>query len=227
MRGGEAETVALEAWALRPAPEERERPRLIRPSDAAGVEESGVQSPVGARNAQRFRRGNLVHALLAQLPDIEPALRRAAAERYLATQRVAPDDAAALIAETFAVMDGREFAAAFSPSARAEIAIVADLPEIAEGARVSGRIDRLAVTETEVLAVDFKTNRPPPARIEDVPRLYVTQMALYRAALAKIFPKKRIVCALVWTDGPSLMQLDNKLLDVELGRIGARLDPAS
>jgi ATP-dependent helicase/nuclease subunit A len=222
-RGDEAETIPLEAWASRPAPEERERPRLIRPSDAAGVEETGVHSPVGARNAERFRRGNLVHALLAQLPDIAPALRRAAAQRYLAAQHVAPEDADALIAETFAVMDGGEFAAAFSPGARAEVAIVADLPEIAEGARVSGRIDRLAVTDTEVLAVDFKTNRPPPARVEDVPRLYVTQMALYRAALSKIFPKKRIVCALVWTDGPSLMPLEETILDTELTNIGDRI----
>ncbi len=105
------------------------------------------------------------------------------------------------------------------------MAIVADLPEIAEGARISGRIERLAVTEDEVLAVDFKTNRPPPARVEDVPHIYVTQMALYRAALAKIFPKRRIACALVWTDGPSLMRLDDSLLDVELTHIGTRLDP--
>jgi ATP-dependent helicase/nuclease subunit A len=224
-RGDAKETLALEAWARRPAPEERERPRLIRPSDAAGAEETAVQSPVGAKNAARFRRGNLVHALLAQLPDIDPAERYAAAARYLAAQQIAADEAEGLIAETFAVMDGHEFAAAFSRGSRAEVAIVADLPEIAEGARISGRIDRLAVTDAEVLAVDFKTNRPPPARVENVPHIYVTQMALYRAALAKIFPKRRIACALVWTDGPSLMRLENSLLNVELARIGTRLDP--
>ena len=213
--------VPLEDWARRPPPEERERPRLIRPSDAAGIEELAVQSPVSAR--KRFRRGNLVHALLAQLPELEPARRRIAAERYLAAQDVTPEDAAALIAETLVVMEHPDFAAAFAPGGRAEVAIVADLPEIAEGARISGRIDRLAVMDDEILAIDFKTNRPPPTRVEDVPRLYVTQMALYRAALAKIFPKKRIACALVWTDGPSLMRLDDRLLDVELGRIGARI----
>jgi ATP-dependent helicase/nuclease subunit A len=211
----------LADWARRPPPKERERPRLIRPSEAAGVEETAVQSPVAART--RFRRGNLVHALLAQLPDIEPARRRAAAERYLAAQRVAPEDIAALVGETFAVMESPHFAEAFAPTARAEVAIVADLPEIAEGARISGRIDRLAVTEAQILAVDFKTNRPPPARVEDVPHIYVTQMALYRAALAKIFPKKRVACALVWTDGPSLMRLDETILDKELTNIGDRM----
>jgi ATP-dependent helicase/nuclease subunit A len=218
-----AAQVTLPSWIGSDAPIERERPRLIRPSDAAGVDESAVQSPVGVQRAERFRRGNLVHALLARLPDMEPSGRHAAALRYLAAQGVAADAAAALIAETLAVIEGGEFAAAFSPGARAEVAIVADLPRIAEGARVNGRIDRLAVSEKEILAVDFKTNRPPPTRVEDVPTLYITQMTLYRAALMEIFPGRRVACALVWTDGPSLMRLEEALLDAELARISARL----
>jgi ATP-dependent helicase/nuclease subunit A len=210
-------------WAHKPVPVERETPRLIRPSEAAGVEEPGVLSPVGARNAQRFRRGNLVHALLAHLPEIAPTLRRDTAFAFLAARDVAPVEASALVAETLAVIDDPAFAAAFAAGARAEIAIVAELPELGEGARVSGRIDRLAVTQTEILAVDFKTNRPPPSRAADVPKLYVAQMALYRAALAKIFPGRRIACALVWTEGPSLMMLDEAVLEAETRTIGARL----
>jgi ATP-dependent helicase/nuclease subunit A len=118
-----------------------------------------------------------------------------------------------------------DFAAAFTPDARAEIAIVADLPELGKDARVSGRLDRLAVEKDSVLAVDFKTNRPAPERADEVPQLYLTQMALYRAALAKIFPDRRITCALVWTQVPSLMALPQALLDAETARIRARLDP--
>jgi ATP-dependent helicase/nuclease subunit A len=151
-------------------------------------------------------------------------LRRASAEKYLRTQNVPPSDIESLIAETLGVIDHEIFAPAFATGSRAELAIVADLPDIAEGARVSGRIDRLAVTDSEVLAVDFKTNRPPPARIENVPKLYIAQMALYRAALSKIFPGKAVGCALVWTDGPSLMRLENTLLDREIARMRARLD---
>jgi len=53
----------------------------------------------------------------------------------------------------------------------------------------------------------------------------MSQMALYRAALAKVFPGKRIACALVWTDGPMLMPLPDADLEAEMGPIGARLDP--
>lgn len=213
----------LDAWAQTPAPAERERPRLIRPSEAAGVEEPGVLSPVGTRSAARFRRGNLVHALLAHLPEIAPEKRRDAAAAFLAARDIPNDESRALIAETLAIIDEPAFAAAFAPAARAEVAIVADLPELGEGARVSGRLDRLAVSETEVLAVDFKTNRPPPARVEDVPKLYIAQMALYRAALAKIFPGRPIACALVWTDGPSLMRLNDALLAAEALRLPHQL----
>ncbi len=213
---------AREAWMGRDVTPERERPRLIRPSDAAEGDEPAVNSPKGAARASRFRRGNLVHALLAKLPDVEPLRRRALAEKYLAAQGLARADALPLIDETLAVIQHPEFAPAFSAAARAEVAIVADLPEIAEGARVNGRIDRLAVNDTEILVVDFKTNRPPPTKPEDVPKLYVAQMALYRAALAKIFPGRRIAAGLLWTDGPSLMRLSDELLDAELARLKAR-----
>jgi len=62
----------------------------------------------------------------------------------------------------------------------------------------------------------------PPATPEETPALYRAQMALYRAALAKIYPGRRIACALVWTEQPRLMTLPAELLDAEIARIAAR-----
>jgi len=60
--------------------------------------------------------------------------------------------------------------------------------------RISGPIDRLAVTRGGCPDRDFKTNRPAPTHRESTPArggpLYRTQMALYRAALQKIYPCK-------------------------------------
>ena len=72
---------------------------------------------------------------------------------------------------------------------------------------VSGQVDRLAVTADAVLIADYKTNRPPPRRLEDVPPAYVTQLALYRAVLGQLYPGKAIRAALVWTDVPDLMEI--------------------
>jgi ATP-dependent helicase/nuclease subunit A len=123
------------------------------------------------------------------------------------------------------ILENPEFAPVFSTDARAEVAIVADLPEFGPHARVTGRLDRVAVSANSVLAVDFKTNRQAPQRLEDVPHLYVTQMALYRAAIAKVFPGRRIACALVWTESASLMPIAPERLDAEIADIRARLDP--
>ena len=49
---------------------------------------------------------------------------------------------------------------------------MAELPELGPGARINGRIDRLAVTKDQVLILDFKTNRPPPATENEVPQIY-------------------------------------------------------
>jgi ATP-dependent helicase/nuclease subunit A len=227
-RGGEqlsftmTQPTTLPSWVRTAASVERASPRLIRPSDAAGLEEPPVTSP---RDAKRFQRGNVIHALLARLPEIEPDARHAIALRYLKAR--APDEEPeALAAQIIRILNDPEFAPAFAPGSRAEIGLVADLPELGPGARVNGRIDRLAVTDDEVLIVDFKTNRPPPTTEPEVAAVYRTQMALYRAAARKIFPGKRIACALVWTEAPALMRLSDGLLDAETSRIAARLGSA-
>jgi len=79
--------------------------------------------------------------------------------------------------------------------------------------------------EREVLIVDFKTNRPPPANESQVPEVYLAQMALYREGAKKLFGDRRVVCGLVFTDGPKLLQLSDVVLDARIAAISARLDP--
>ena len=74
---------------------------------------------------------------------------------------------------------------------------------------ISGQIDRLVVSNGEVLAVDYKTLRFPPLREEDIPVGYMRQMAAYRALLRGIWPGRIVKCALLWTESPSLMWLND------------------
>jgi len=76
-----------------------------------------------------------------------------------------------------------------------------------------------------VLILDFKTNRPPPTSEDLVAPVYLAQMALYRAGAQRIFPGRRIVCGVIWTDGPRLMRLSDDILDAQLAGIRRRLDP--
>ncbi|HEX4106242.1 MAG TPA: PD-(D/E)XK nuclease family protein, partial [Rhizomicrobium sp.] len=214
----------LAPWMTRRAPPEHVLPRLIRPSDALPMHEPAAFSPL-RQAGDPFKRGNVVHALLSRLPEVEPDARETLAVKYAIAQGFPENEAAALAEETIRILNDPTFAPAFSPSSRAEVAFLANLPELGSGAQVNGRVDRLAVTNEEVLILDFKTNRPPPTREQDVSPLYLAQMALYRAAALRIFPGKRIVCGLVWTSGPFLMPLSEPLLDAQLGQIQRRLDP--
>jgi ATP-dependent helicase/nuclease subunit A len=53
----------------------------------------------------------------------------------------------------------------------------------------------------------------PPAAVEEVPAIYLTQMATYRAALRRIYPVRPVRCFLLWTVKADLMALPEPLLD--------------
>ena len=78
---------------------------------------------------------------------------------------------------------------------------------------VSGQVDRLAVSDREVLIVDYKTNRPPPAAASGVALAYRRQLALYRSLLQTIYPGRTVRAFLLWTAAPRLMEIDGESLD--------------
>jgi ATP-dependent helicase/nuclease subunit A len=86
---------------------------------------------------------------------------------------------------------------------------------------VSGQIDRLVVTDSDVLVVDFKTNQGPPATAAEAPAAYVRQLALYRALLGKLYPQRVVRTALLWTESTELIEILSPALDAELASIAA------
>ncbi len=86
---------------------------------------------------------------------------------------------------------------------------------------VSGQVDRLAVTDREVLIVDYKTNRPPPDSASGVVLAYRRQLALYRALLSEIYPSHTVRAFLLWTATPLLMEIDSKTLGDSMPYAGA------
>ncbi|HTT49630.1 MAG TPA: double-strand break repair helicase AddA [Pseudolabrys sp.] len=192
--------------------------RTVTPSSA---EAEAGRAPAADTRAAALLRGSLTHRLLQSLPDIPAARRSAAAEEFLARSgQELPEDVRRKIREEVDVLlaDAR-FAGLYGPGSRAEVAIVGRLDVGAKTVRVSGQVDRLAVTQGSVLIADFKTNRPAPRRIEDVPPSYVRQLALYRAVLAKLYPDKSVRAALIWTEVPDLMELYAEALDAALAEV--------
>jgi ATP-dependent helicase/nuclease subunit A len=185
---------------------------LLRPSRLGNAEEPLAASPVADR--QRLRRGVMVHALLAKLPEIADAERESAALGYLGARGITGAEAQSLTISVLRILHDPRFAPLFAETSRAEVAFTAAFPELGK-AQIHGQIDRLAVTPTSVLIADFKTNRDSPQSADAVPKFYLAQMALYREALRRMHPDKAIECAFVWTDSAELMPVPAHLLEQE------------
>jgi ATP-dependent helicase/nuclease subunit A len=198
--------VRLPAFALTdPAPEPAPPRPLVasRPSEP----DPPARSPLGTDlDRRRFQRGILIHRLMQTLPDLAPDAAEPAARRFLAraAHGLDPAEQNEIARETMAVLRHPAFTALFGPDSRAEVPVVG----LIDGKALSGRLDRLVVTETEVLIVDYKTNRPPPRELAGVAPAYLMQLRAYRAALDRIYPGKRVRTLLLWTDGPLLMEVD-------------------
>ena len=212
-RGAAAEAPPLPAWARIPAPEV-EGFRVASPSHMEDETETGSPAPPHAPGdplGLRFRRGNLIHALLQSLPELPDAAREDAARRYLARpgHGLLPSAQAEILEEAMGVLAHPAIAGAFGPGSLAEAPLAGRV-----GARfIMGIVDRLWVTDTRVVVLDYKTNRPPPSRPEDAPAGYLRQLAAYRAVLRQAFPGREVACALVWTYGARVMPIPGELLD--------------
>jgi ATP-dependent helicase/nuclease subunit A len=211
------------AWLRQPAAAEAPRPAPLPPSSAFD-EEILLSAPSTGSAADRqkaLERGRLVHRLMQSLPDIPPERREDAAKRYLANADAdfVPAERAAMAKQVLAILDDKTFAEIFAPGSRAEVPIVGRIARAGRGPiPVAGQVDRLAVTGDTVLIADYKTDRIVPDRLDAVAP-YVTQLGLYRAVLARVFPGKTVRAALLFTDGPKLMEVPAASMDAALTKL--------
>jgi ATP-dependent helicase/nuclease subunit A len=222
--------IALPAWLHTSASPEAPADSLLRPSDPA--EDEGHRLRTGESiqmRARALQRGKLVHRLLQSLPDVATERRRDAALRYLTRNADGWSDGEreAVAEGVLALIADTRFAPVFGAGSRAEISIVGRLDRPGRSpALVSGQIDRLVVTPSEVLIVDYKTNHAPPNLPTQAPSAYVRQLALYRAVLKKLYPQLPVRAALLWTETPELMEISATALDAQLAAIILRDDRA-
>jgi ATP-dependent helicase/nuclease subunit A len=172
----------------------------------------------GGARASRLEAGRLSHSLLQYLPDIAAAQRREAARRFLARNGAdAPLEERSAIAErVLTIIADPRLGALFGANSRAEVAIAASLPRPGRPPTpFAGRIDRLAIDEEGVLIADFKSG----AARGPTPPQYLAQLALYRAALAPLYPGRALRAFLVWLDNPDIVEIDPGALDAALAKL--------
>jgi ATP-dependent helicase/nuclease subunit A len=216
----------IPVWLRSDAPVEIPHATPLSPS--AAYDEAVAARPDRAVSVADRRkalaRGRLVHRLMQSLPDIASAHRGAAAQNFLARNAAdfTADEQQQIAAQVLGILADSRFAALFAPGSRAEVSIVGRIARGGDSIPVAGQVDRLLVTGETVLIADYKTNRDAPRRTEDVPPDYVTQLALYRAVLAQLYPGKPVRAALIWTDVPDLMEIFPDNLDAALVEVMRR-----
>ncbi len=217
----------LPPWLRQLVADEEPSAAPLSPSTAFDEEIGRALRNVGspADRQRALERGRIVHRLMQSLPDVPPPRRNDATAQYLA--RAAKDFSQAerddIARQVFGILDDGKFADVFAPGSRAEVPIVGCIARPGAGPlRVAGQVDRLAVTAAGALIADYKTDRSVPDNVREIPQPYITQLALYRAVIARLYPAKSVRAALVFTAGPVLIEVSPAVMDGALAEVLSR-----
>ena len=203
------------SWLHQQAPIEETPPRPLSPSRYR-ISDSGT-SPSGQARQAAMLRGTITHRLLEILPSLEASQHDRAAARIFAPHPAhVIDDAAKdkIIKDVRGLLSNPDLAMIFDDDARVEVPISGRVGDHI----VSGVIDRLLVTDDQVMIIDFKTGQPPQDQ-EGISTDYINQMAIYRHVLGGIYPSRVIKAGLVYTENAAIHWADEKTMDMVIERL--------
>ena len=213
------------SWLLEPAKSDPPLPKPLTPSGAfALIDQSSLLNEnlkfdaKPNNNTIALQKGNATHKLLEVLPDIAPENRLLLATDYLdkTCPDLSPTQRKNIIDKIFDIFSTEHLKGLFEDDAQAEVSLAGRLDIKSGSMLVAGQIDRLIISDESVIILDYKTNRHVPQKLDDVPEEYITQIALYRDLVTRIYKSKKIVSALLWTQTPDLMVIPNVMLDKAL-----------
>ena len=189
----------------RPAPIPVKVAGPLSPSDLGGAK----ALPGDGRDSDTATAyGTLVHILLEELPPRPTAIWNTVADSLVSQSALPPEIAETARREALTVLNAPDLAHVFHPDTLAEVPFVARL-----GAQVlRGTIDRLIITPEQIDIIDFKSNRVVPDEPSRVPDGLLRQMGAYAHAIAQIYPRHSIRCAILWTHTATLMPLPHDIV---------------
>jgi ATP-dependent helicase/nuclease subunit A len=190
-------------WARRSAPPEARPPRPLAPS-AIALDDESAPPPSETMRASMLR-GTLIHQLLEHLPAVEAGARHQVADRWLQRSAAVADAAVRneIVDQVCGLLSDPRFSGLFGPNSLGEAPLAATLPD---GRVIAGTVDRLLVEEGRISVIDFKTGKVP-ANESTIPNAHRAQMNAYAEALEVIFPGRAVSAALLYTAGPTLIEL--------------------
>ena len=139
------------SFLLEPAPVDLPLSRPLSPSKADENDEEIVSSPL-IDNGKFYRRGTIIHKLLQYICNIDLTNRKTAAIKFL--EKHLPDfskiEIDKIVDEVLKLCS--EYSMIFSENSMAEVPIIGEV----DGKIISAKIDRLLITDNNVIIVDYK-----------------------------------------------------------------------
>lgn len=200
---------SMPAWARAAAPVEVEM-RHVEPST---IMPRRAVMPGGRGDALALDRGRAIHRALEQLASAPSERWSAIALQAALTILGDPAVAQNAAGEALKVRRDLLLSHLFAPGSYGEVPLRGVVEWQGVKVDLAARLDRVVVGERDVMIVEFKTDRVVPKVDSSIPASYVTQLALYRVAVARLFEGRPVNCAILWTAEPRLTVLPTRLLD--------------
>lgn len=213
------ETVAVPSWLNR-RPQQASEPRPLRATERVTADPfNGPTNLIDRLEADSrsdqtispLERGSLIHRMLEWLPNLSADDRQAKVMAYLG-RRLPKADAQAQTDRLLALIARPDLSLLFSDLGKSEVTLTGLIGET----DISIRIDRLVVSDTEIVFADYKTGDRAVEQVADIPRSSLVQMALYHGILREIFPDKPIKALLIYTASTTVLSLPETLLKTVL-----------
>lgn len=184
------------------APEESPLAKPYAPSKDENDEVEIVASPL-IDNGNFYKRGIAIHKLLQYICKVPNKQREVAALKFISQQlpEFSTYEWQSIVREVLLLSD--RYQELFSDTSMAEVPIIGEV----DGKIISAKVDRLVISHSKVMIVDYKTNRPAAKTINDVPQIYLNQLSTYKKLLHKIYPDKDIETYLLWTNTCNMMKV--------------------
>ena len=210
----EKEDIVLPNWVKENPVEETPVRLSFSPSNLGGSKNLPAEEESETTRENALKKGRVIHHLLEHLPESPKSEWESRAEQLINLKfpEVTSENCLEWVANSIAILNNPalEFLFDSSKNTLEEVPITADIPEL-DHQSIYGVIDRLIIAEDHVLAIDFKTNRLVPARVEETPDGLLRQMGAYHRALEKIYPHKIIKTAILWTQTGELIELPGEV----------------
>ncbi|NNU16096.1 double-strand break repair helicase AddA [Parvularcula sp. ZS-1/3] len=201
-----AERIASPQWLSEPVRPE-DPGRVIYPSLIGALEEDerGEAEEASPSSSNARLRGVLLHRLLEVLPEVPPAERKTHASALVQRQGQGLERAElpGIVDAALGVLADDSFAPLFGEGSMAEVSIQGQV----DGVTFSGQIDRLLMTDSEIVAVEYKSSRWIPATADAVPSAHRKQMEAYLALLTQMEPSRPVRGILLYTAGPRVIEV--------------------